>query len=146
MITGYGVAGDWASLPAHGLNMDALAGTVPLHWSEAGPEVPAGYRSVGTTVAGIEAVGAIYAALQPVKSAAELINDPHLLARERVISVEDSQLGTVRMQGVVPKLSRTPGEVRHAGQALGASNARVHGELLGMSEADIERARAQGII
>ena len=63
LITGYGVAGEWADLPAHGLNMDALAGTLPLDWKGDDPEVPASYRSVGTTVAGIEAVAGIFAAL-----------------------------------------------------------------------------------
>ncbi|VTU29547.1 Formyl-coenzyme A transferase [Variovorax sp. SRS16] len=63
MITGYGLAGEWAALPAHGLNMDALAGAIPLEWQDGQPEVPEHYRSVGTTVAGIEAVAGIYAAL-----------------------------------------------------------------------------------
>lgn len=63
MITGYGVAGEWSSLPAHGLNMDALAGAIPLDWKSGQPEVPEHYRSIGTTVAGIEAAVGIYAAL-----------------------------------------------------------------------------------
>ena len=63
LITGYGVAGEWADLPAHGLNMDALAGTLPLEWVDGEPRVPEHYRSVGTTVAGIEAALGIYAAL-----------------------------------------------------------------------------------
>lgn len=63
MITGYGVAGEWAAQPAHGLNMDALAGAVPLERKDGGPEVPEHYRSAGTTIAGIEAAMGIYAAL-----------------------------------------------------------------------------------
>jgi crotonobetainyl-CoA:carnitine CoA-transferase CaiB-like acyl-CoA transferase len=63
LITGYGVAGEWADLPAHGLNMDALAGTLPLEWKDGNPRIPEHYRSVGTTVAGIEAALGIYAAL-----------------------------------------------------------------------------------
>jgi len=50
-------------MTAHGLNMDALAGAVPLEWNDGEPSVPQHYRSVGTTVAGIEAALAIYAAL-----------------------------------------------------------------------------------
>ncbi|MEI6114214.1 MAG: CaiB/BaiF CoA-transferase family protein [Burkholderiales bacterium] len=63
MITGWGVAGDWSSLPAHGLNMDALAGAIPLDWATGEPRIPEHYRSAGTTVAGIEAAVGIYAAL-----------------------------------------------------------------------------------
>jgi len=62
-ITGYGVAGEWAFLPAHGLNMDALAGSLALEWADGKPEIPERYRSVGTTMAGVEAVAGIYAAL-----------------------------------------------------------------------------------
>lgn len=63
MITGYGLAGEWAALPAHGLNMDALAGSVMLERGKGHFRVSPRYRSVGTTVAGIEAALGIYAAL-----------------------------------------------------------------------------------
>jgi crotonobetainyl-CoA:carnitine CoA-transferase CaiB-like acyl-CoA transferase len=63
VLSGYGIAGDWSALPAHGLNMDALAGTLPLEWTDDKPSIPRGYRSVGTTLAGVEAALGIYAAL-----------------------------------------------------------------------------------
>lgn len=63
LITGYGIEGEWAGLPAHGLNMDAFAGTVPLDWKDGIPDIPEHYRSVGTTMAGVEAALGIYAAL-----------------------------------------------------------------------------------
>jgi crotonobetainyl-CoA:carnitine CoA-transferase CaiB-like acyl-CoA transferase len=63
LISGYGLEGEWAEMPAHGLNMDALAGTLQLEWREGVPEIPERYRSVGTTVAGIEAALGIVAAL-----------------------------------------------------------------------------------
>ncbi|MBV7482175.1 CaiB/BaiF CoA-transferase family protein [Bordetella sp. BOR01] len=63
MITGYGLDGEWAALPAHGLNMDALAGAVLLKRDDGDLRVSHRYRSVGTTVAGIEAALGIYAAL-----------------------------------------------------------------------------------
>ena len=63
LISGYGLDGEWAGLPAHGLNMDALAGTVGLEWKDGIPRVPQAYRSVGTTLAGVQAALGIYAAL-----------------------------------------------------------------------------------
>jgi crotonobetainyl-CoA:carnitine CoA-transferase CaiB-like acyl-CoA transferase len=63
LISGYGIEGEWAGLPAHGLNMDALAGTVTLEWKEGLPRVPHAYRTIGTTAAGMHAAMAIYAAL-----------------------------------------------------------------------------------
>jgi crotonobetainyl-CoA:carnitine CoA-transferase CaiB-like acyl-CoA transferase len=81
-----------------------------------------------------------------VMSAADLIVDPHVLAREMVISVPDRELGAIRMQGIVPKLSESPGAVRHAGQRLGESNDLVYKELLGMSEAAMDDLRAKAVI
>lgn len=64
LISGYGIDGPWADYLAHGLQMDVLAGALPLdHDDEGRPLPPPWYRSVGTTLAGIEAALGIYAAL-----------------------------------------------------------------------------------
>ncbi|CAN5260905.1 CoA transferase [soil metagenome] len=81
-----------------------------------------------------------------VMSAADLVADPHVLAREMVVSVPDEDLGSIRMQGIVPKLSETPGEIRHAGQRLGQSNDQIYGELLGMSRERMADLHARGVI
>jgi formyl-CoA transferase len=81
-----------------------------------------------------------------VMSAADLMEHPHILARDMVITLEDEDLGELRMQGVVPKLSVTPGQVRHAGQRLGQANAEVYGELLGMTPEELDELAAKGVI
>ena len=48
--------------------------------------------------------------------------------------------------GIAPKLSETPGRVDHAGQAMGASNDLVYGELLGMGKDELASLRAKGVI
>ncbi len=63
LISGYGIAGEWAGYPAHGLNVDALAGTIALENQAGRLDTSEHYRSVGTTMAGIEAAVGIYAAL-----------------------------------------------------------------------------------
>jgi len=68
----------------------------------------------------------------PVMSAKELCADPHVQAREMIVTLDDPELGRVSMQGIVPKLSHTPGTVRHAGLPMGASNEEVFCGLLGM--------------
>jgi alpha-methylacyl-CoA racemase len=55
LITGYGLEGEWAGYPAHGLNMDAIAGVVAVGSSEGRPAAPRSYRSFGTTLAGLQA-------------------------------------------------------------------------------------------
>ena len=81
-----------------------------------------------------------------VMNAADLVADPHVQAREMVISVADKDLGTIRMQGIVPKLSKTPGAVRHAGQRLGESNDLVYRDMLGMSQAEMDDLRERAVI
>ncbi|HMG44294.1 MAG TPA: CaiB/BaiF CoA-transferase family protein [Acidimicrobiales bacterium] len=63
LITGYGLDGPWSGLPAHGLNMDAYAGLVPVEWADGRPVPSEAYRSAGTTLAGIHAALGIYAGL-----------------------------------------------------------------------------------
>lgn len=44
--------------------------------------------------------------------AEDMLADPHFAARDALVTVPDAELGEIRMQGVFPKLSTTPGSVR----------------------------------
>ena len=57
----------------------------------------------------------------------------------------DSELGPVRMQGVVPRFSETPGRVRQAGPAIGEHNREVY-EALGLTPAELDALKARKII
>ena len=50
------------------------------------------------------------------------------------------------MQGVVPRLTRTPGAVHSAGPAVGAHTEEILKGLLGLDEAQLQSLRAQGAI
>lgn len=54
----------------------------------------------------------------------ELVTDLHFAARGAIVRRAPPELGEIPMQNVVPKLSKTPGEIRCAGQTLGGSQAR----------------------
>ena len=47
--------------------------------------------------------------------------------------IEDPRVGSLAIQGVVPKLSKTPGEVRHLGVELSKDTHNVLQELAGVS-------------
>jgi crotonobetainyl-CoA:carnitine CoA-transferase CaiB-like acyl-CoA transferase len=81
-----------------------------------------------------------------VFTAKDAFEDDHYAARENIVAVEDSELGTIRMQGIVPKLRDAPGAVRRAGPALGQHNAEVYKELLGLSAVEIASLNEKGII
>ena len=65
----------------------------------------------------LRAFDEVHAAIGPVYSMRDLMADPHVQARGVFVTVDG-----VVMQGPVARLSRTPGEVRFAGRALGADS------------------------
>jgi len=78
--------------------------------------------------------------------APEMLADPHFAARSAIIDVRDALLGTIKMQGVFPRLSATPGEVRWSGPTLGQHNEEIYRGLLGMSAAELEDLQQSNVI
>jgi crotonobetainyl-CoA:carnitine CoA-transferase CaiB-like acyl-CoA transferase len=82
----------------------------------------------------------------PVLDVSDLIADPHMEARDAIPTVDDPELGPIRMHGVLPSLSRTPGSIRSTGPQLGAHNDDVYLGLLGLEESELAALRAEGIV
>lgn len=76
----------------------------------------------------------------------EMLEDPQFQARDSIVRVHHPEFGDIAMQNVAPKLSATPGAVRHPGPALGEHNEYVWGDLAGKSAAEIDALKARGII
>ena len=76
----------------------------------------------------------------------EMLEDAHFKAREAIVSVMHPQFGNLRMQNVAPKLSDTPGRIRHAGPALGEHNTDILGGLLGLDAGERERLFSAKVI
>jgi crotonobetainyl-CoA:carnitine CoA-transferase CaiB-like acyl-CoA transferase len=55
----------------------------------------------------------------PVFNIADAVADPHFMAREVLVEVEDSELGSIPVHNVTPRLSATPGVWRRQAPALG---------------------------
>jgi crotonobetainyl-CoA:carnitine CoA-transferase CaiB-like acyl-CoA transferase len=85
-------------------------------------------------------------AAAPVYDAEQLLADEHLAARGTFTSVEDPDFGPVTVQSPVAVLSETPGRVEHLGRALGADNASVYGDLLGLDAATLQSLGDRGVI
>jgi crotonobetainyl-CoA:carnitine CoA-transferase CaiB-like acyl-CoA transferase len=62
-VSGYGATGPWAAVPAHGQNVDARAGLLPVEWTDGMPTTPSGWRSSGTLLSGVFAALGIMGAL-----------------------------------------------------------------------------------
>lgn len=82
----------------------------------------------------------------PVIDIRDIFSDPHYQARENIVQTQDDDFGSVRMQSVVPKFADTPGEVRHAGRALGADNREIYIGELGMTEQKLSELQSKGVI
>jgi formyl-CoA transferase len=78
--------------------------------------------------------------------AKDMLADPHFAARESIIRLAHPQFGEMAMQNVFPRLSGTPGRVRHAGPELGEHNDEVYGGLLGLAEDEIQALRDSKVI
>jgi crotonobetainyl-CoA:carnitine CoA-transferase CaiB-like acyl-CoA transferase len=85
-------------------------------------------------------------AAAPIYDAEQLLADPQLRARQTYQPVADPDLGSMRVQVPVPRFSATPGAVTHLGPALGADNAAVYRELLGLDSGQLDELREQGVI
>ena len=85
------------------------------------------------------------AAVGPIYNVAELLEDHHVQARASFEKHTDPVLGEVTVPSVVAKFSRTPGKVRHLGQAKGAATDEVLRDL-GYTEDDIARFRKDEVV
>ena len=79
-------------------------------------------------------------------TAEDMLSDDQYAARGNIVEVEDPDIGPFPMQNVVPRLSETPGEVRWTGPKLGQHNDEIYGEVLRMSEDEVDAMRERGII
>ena len=82
----------------------------------------------------------------PIYTAAEMLHDPHFRAREMVIDVEDPEIGSLPMPGVMPKLLGTPGRVKWTGPGMGEHNDEVYKSIVGLSEEEYQQYRAKRVI
>ena len=81
-----------------------------------------------------------------VYSAADIVKDPIYAERNDVVTIEDPNLGPVRMQAVIPKLLNHPGHVWRTGPALGEDNDLVYRTYLGLTAERYAQLRANGTI
>ncbi len=77
---------------------------------------------------------------------ADIFGDPHYRARGSIVEAPDEDLGGVAMAAVVPRLSDTPGKVRHSGHRVGQDTRRVLQELLGLAPERIDALARAGVV
>ncbi|MEU7919317.1 CaiB/BaiF CoA transferase family protein [Micromonospora zamorensis] len=78
--------------------------------------------------------------------ARDMLEDPHFASREAIVRLTHPGLGEFAMHNVVPKLSDSPGRVRHVGPELGEHNEDIYRDLLGLGDDAMASLRSAGVI
>jgi formyl-CoA transferase len=79
-------------------------------------------------------------------SARDIVEDQIYQERGDILSVEDRDLGTIRMQAVVPKLHSHPGAIWRTGPRLGEDRDLVLKDWLKMTEAEVAELERNGVV
>jgi crotonobetainyl-CoA:carnitine CoA-transferase CaiB-like acyl-CoA transferase len=124
----------YATSRARAVNADALCAEVQT-WTE--------QHSYGEVFDLLEAANVPAGGVYSVR---EIMDEPHYAARKEILEMPHPKVGSVKMPAVLPKLGTTPGEVQWIGPDLGAHNAAIYGDLLGISEDELARLAERGII
>jgi crotonobetainyl-CoA:carnitine CoA-transferase CaiB-like acyl-CoA transferase len=102
-----------------------------------------------TTTLSIDAAIAVLDAAEVpstrIFSAADIVKDPQYLARDMILPTTLPDGTQVRMPGIAPKMSETPGAIRWVGPTLGEHTRDILGRL-GVQEDELQRLKDQKVI
>lgn len=86
------------------------------------------------------------AIVELVHDTEKIFENPHYKERDNIVEVEDKDLGNVKMQGIIPKFSKTPGSIESTGPKLGEHNEEIYRDELGLDEEKLSDLEENGII
>ena len=81
----------------------------------------------------------------PINTVGEILEDPHIQAREMVAELIHPDYGPLKMLGIPIKLSQTPGELSQAPPRFGEHNSKVL-DWLGYAESEILALSGSGAL
>jgi len=99
-----------------------------------------------TTAQWLTALAAAGIPAGPINSVPQILNDPHVAARQTVLEVPHPTAGSIRMVAPPYRLSRTPATIDRHPPLLGEHTDEVLSQKLGLGETEIARLRRDGAI
>ena len=85
------------------------------------------------------------AAVAPIYDITDIFKDEQFAALETIKTVQDEELGPIKMQNILFRLSDTPGEIRTSGPKLGKHTVEIL-KKNGLSDEEIVSLKTKGII
>lgn len=82
----------------------------------------------------------------PLYTIEDIFRDPQYLANESIIEMEAPLLGKIKMPGIIPRFSLTPGKIKNSGPSLGQHNEEVFTRLQGYEKEKFASLKAEGVI
>jgi formyl-CoA transferase len=82
----------------------------------------------------------------PINNIAEVLEDPQVLHRKMVQTVQHPTAGEIKILGPVAKMSGTPARIHSPPPRLGAHNTTILNTLLGYSKEEIEQLEKENVI
>ncbi|GAB3063610.1 CaiB/BaiF CoA transferase family protein [Virgibacillus ainsalahensis] len=82
----------------------------------------------------------------PIYSIKDIVNDPHYLSRGMIEDFKMNEEESLKIPGIVPKMSETPGGTKWLGPDLGQHTEEVLENWLDYNDKEISRLKDQGII
>ena len=82
----------------------------------------------------------------PSLDAIDMINNPHVGARDYFVELEHPEVGARRHMGIPWTMSRTPCEIRRPAPCLGQDTEAVLTDIVGLSQSEIAALRAKDIL
>ena len=82
----------------------------------------------------------------PVNNIEDVVNDPHINARDMILEVDHPRAGKHRVAGTPMKFSRTPCSIEKGAPELGAHNDEILSDWVGLSDEEIKQLRESGVI
>ena len=98
-----------------------------------------------TTQHWMDVLGSAGVPAGPINDLEQVYSDPHVLARDMLVELEDPELGTLKNIGIPVKLSRTPGRIRRRAPDLGEHTEEVLREA-GYTPEEVARLRECGAV
>ncbi|OLO27861.1 formyl-CoA transferase [Alkalihalophilus pseudofirmus] len=84
--------------------------------------------------------------VSPINSIEDIFKDDHFKERENIVEVNHPRLGKVKMPGIVPKFSETPGSIRQIAPDLGEHTEDILKDLLEMDDEQVQQLRKNNVI